>query len=131
MDVKTAFLHGDLKEDIFISIPDGFNKIPNMVCKLNKTLYGLKQSPREWNYKFDSYIKSLNFENLESKYCLYVKKGLNPIDNIYILLFVDDLIIACKSYEHLLYYKSKLLSQFKMVDIGELKYFLGIEIYKK
>ena len=41
MDVKTAFLHGDLKEDIFISIPDGFNKIPNMVCKLNKTLYGL------------------------------------------------------------------------------------------
>ncbi|KAL0312996.1 UNVERIFIED_CONTAM: Retrovirus-related Pol polyprotein from transposon TNT 1-94 [Sesamum radiatum] len=75
MDVKTAFLHGDLDETIYMSQPDGFlsDKHPDHVCLLKKSLYGLKQSPRQWNKKFDMFMQSLHFQRSAFDPCLYFK----------------------------------------------------------
>lgn len=72
MDVKTAFLNGILKEDIYMELPQGVTAPPNHVCKLNKTLYGLKQSSRCWFERFDHALKSIGFKNSEVDPCLYV-----------------------------------------------------------
>ena len=94
LDVKTAFLHGDLEEDLYMiqlegSIAQGQE---NLVCKLRKSLYGLKQAPRQWYKKFDSFMHRIGFKRCEADHCYYVKFS----DNSYIilLLYVDDMLIA-------------------------------------
>ena len=74
--MKTAFLHGDLKEEIFMAQPKGFKVqgIKNLVCKLHKSLYGLKQAPRQWCKKFNEFIKNSGFPKCEEDHCCYVKK---------------------------------------------------------
>ncbi|MCO5548961.1 hypothetical protein L7F22_002425 [Adiantum nelumboides] len=75
MDVKTAFLHGDLHEDIYMEQPIGFAEPgkEHLVCKLKKSLYGLKQAPREWYQKFDTFMKSQGYMRSEIDHCLYTK----------------------------------------------------------
>ena len=94
LDVKTAFLHGDLEEDIYMHQPQGFivQGKENLVCKLRKSLYGLKQAPRQWYKKFDSFMYSTGFTRCQADHCCYVKS----FDNSYIilLLYVDDMLIA-------------------------------------
>lgn len=91
MDVTTVFLNGDLDETIYMSQPEGFvNKSkPDYACKLNKSLYGLKQSPRQRNIKFDKCMKSMNFTRSDFDHCLYYKK--NSIVPIFLLLYVDGM----------------------------------------
>lgn len=103
MDVKTAFLHGDLKEELYMAIPDGVTAPPNTVCRLLKSLYGLKQSPRCWNEKFNDRLLSLGFRRSLHDYCLYVR--VVPGDEIYIILYVDDLLIAGRKIETIEYLK--------------------------
>ena len=89
-DVKTAFLYGDLKEDICMYQPEGFKDNSGLVCKLNKSLYGLKQAPKNWNDKFSSFLKALEFEITDDDSCIYYNRR-----NIVILaLFVDDDLIV-------------------------------------
>lgn len=87
--VNCAFLNGFLDEEIYMAQPEGY-EIGSKVCKLNKSLYGLKQSPRMWNQRFDNYVLKLKFNRCESDSCLYVK--FEGKMKIYLLLFVDDLI---------------------------------------
>ena len=94
MDVTTAFLNGTLTENIYIEVPEGISHEPGSVCKLNKTLYGLKQASRGWFTTFDSV---LGFRSVESDYCLYVKYDENS-NIIFLLIYVDDLITFCKNY---------------------------------
>jgi hypothetical protein len=92
MDVKTTFLHGDLKEEIYMSQPEHFveNGKGNLVFKLKKSLYGLKQSPRMWYQKFDTYVLSLEFLRSKSDHCVYYKPENGHI--LIIVLYVDDML---------------------------------------
>ena len=93
MDVKTAFLNGDLQEEIYIKQPEGF-EVPGLehkVCKLVKSIYGLKQAPRDWHQKFESVMLSNGFKINECDKCVYVK---DTVDGYVILrLYVDDMLI--------------------------------------
>ena len=93
MDVKTAFLHGDLDKPIYMKQPEGFvdPKFPNHVCLLKKALYGLKQSPRQWNIKFNTCMQKLGFVRSTFDACLYVK-NLDSVP-VFLLLYVDDMLI--------------------------------------
>ena len=97
LDVKTAFLHGELEEDIYMEQPEGF-VIPGkekIVCKLKKSLYGLKQSPRQWYKRFDTFMLSQGFKRSNYDSCVYLKTVNGS--TIYLLLYVDDMLIAAKS----------------------------------
>jgi len=92
MDVKNAFLHSNLEEEVFMKVPEGVDACGNKVCKLNKTLYGLKQAPRAWNSTFDAFMKTLGMKSSEADRCLYIGGFKNA--KLYLLLYVDDIIIA-------------------------------------
>lgn len=128
MDVKTAFLNGVLKEDIYMEVPEGISAEPNQVCKLNKSLYGLKQSSRCWYERFDHVLKELGFKRSEVDPCLYILDKQCIDDNVYIVLYVDDLILCTKRQTNLQLYKDCLMQKFNMVDLNEIKLFLGIRI---
>lgn len=129
LDVKTAFLHGDLDEEIYMSQPDGF-KVPekeNLVCKLRKSLYGLKQSPRQWYKRFDRFMIGQKYTRSHYDHCVYFRK-LRDGSFIYLLLYVDDMLIACKSKLEIDKLKTQLRNEFEMKDLGEAKKILGMEI---
>lgn len=106
--------------------PQGFERDPTLVYKINKSLYGLKQAPREWNERFDIFVKSLNFVQSKHDKCLYVFKDKEAL--VYLLLYVDDIIITGNSDYLINKFKSALMSEFKTKDLGPLKCFLGIKI---
>ena len=90
MDVKTAFLNSNLDEEIYMTIPEGVQSASNSACKLNRTLYGLKQSPRMWNKKIDEFLHSRGFIRLDADHSIYTRRnGQLAI----IALYVDDLIL--------------------------------------
>ena len=128
LDMKTAFLHGELEEEIYMDQPEGFI-VPgkeDFVCKLKKSLYGLKQSPRKWYKRFDSFMISHGFERSQYDSCVYIKF----VDGspIYLLLYVDDMLIAAKSKKEITTLKAHLSSEFEMKDLGAAKKILGMEI---
>ena len=96
LDVKTEFIHGKLEEEIYKPQPEGFAETSkkNLVCWLNKSLYGLKQSPRCWYKRFDSFIISLGYNRLNSDHCLYYKMFDGDNNFIILLLYVDDMLVA-------------------------------------
>ncbi|RVW38125.1 Retrovirus-related Pol polyprotein from transposon TNT 1-94 [Vitis vinifera] len=130
LDVKTAFLHGDLEEDLYMIQPEGFivQGQENLVCKLRKSLYGLKQAPRQWYKKFDNFMHRIGFKRCEADHCCYVKS----FDNSYIilLLYVDDMLIAGSDIEKINNLKKQLSKQFAMKDLGAAKQILGMRIIR-
>jgi hypothetical protein len=122
MDVKTAFLNGNLGEDVFMKL--SFDGTDQKICKLNKSIYGLKQSSRNWNNKFHGAMRSLGFNVATSDPCLYILKKRM----LYILLYVDECMIIGRSMEDINWVKQELSKKFDMKDLGKLKDFLGIEI---
>ncbi|KAG3045216.1 hypothetical protein PC122_g24659 [Phytophthora cactorum] len=128
MDVKTAFLNGLLDEDIYMAQPDGYidEVHPDYVCKLKRSLYGLKQSPRMWNKTIDDFMLKLGLKKCESDHCIYFKR--DGQDMIFVALYVDDLVLASSSDKMLKETKQALSDRFEMTDMGQLKYFLGMEI---
>ena len=128
MDVKTAFLNGELSEEIFMKQPEGFIEPGNehLVCKLNRSIYGLKQASRQWYLKFDSVISCFGFKENQVDNCVYMKsEGKNFI---FLILYVDDILLASTNLDLLEQTKSFLSKKFDMKDLGEAKYVLGIEI---
>jgi len=95
LDVKTAFLYGELEEEIYMLQPEGFAETgkENLVCRLNKSLYGLKQAPRCWYKRFYSFIISLGYNRLSSDHCTYYKKFEKNDVFIILLLYVDDMLV--------------------------------------
>ncbi|RVW27659.1 Retrovirus-related Pol polyprotein from transposon TNT 1-94 [Vitis vinifera] len=130
LDVKSAFLHGDLEEDLYMIKPERFiiQEQDNPVCKLRKSLYGLKQAPRQWYKKFDSLCIELGFKRCEADHCCYIKS----FDNSYIilLLYVDDMIIAGFGIEKINNLKKQLSKQFAMKDLGAVKQILGMRVIR-
>ncbi|RVX02202.1 Retrovirus-related Pol polyprotein from transposon TNT 1-94 [Vitis vinifera] len=130
LDVKTAFLHGDLEEDLYMIQPEGFivQGQENLVCKLRKILYDLKQAPRQWYKKFDNFMHRIGFKRCEADHCYYFKS----FDNSYIilLLYVDDMLIAGSDIEKINNLKKQLSKQFAMKDLGAAKQILGMRIIR-
>jgi hypothetical protein len=128
MDVKTAFLNGELEEEIYMDQPEGFIVFgqEKKVCKLEKSLYGLKQAPKQWHEKFDNLILANGFKANESDKCIYYKFENNAC--IIICLYVDDMLIFGSNIHVVNDVKSLLCSNFDMKDLGEADVILGIKI---
>lgn len=118
LDVKTAFLHGELEEVIYMSQPEGYEVEgrEDWVYLLKKSLYGLKQSPRQWNQKFNDFMISRGFTRSSVDSC------------VYLLLYVDDMLVASKSMQEIKILKKDLGTVFEMKDLGPAKKILGMEI---
>jgi hypothetical protein len=129
MDVKTAFLNGDLDEDIYMQQPDGYRAADDQashVWKLNKSLYGLKQAGRAWNKKMDQALIELGFKPLQTDSCVYVKRSGSSV--MYLLVYVDDLLLVTNDTAQLAATKAALSSRFDMKDMGEAHFILGVQI---
>ena len=129
MDVKIAFLYGELEETILIRQPKGFEikGKEDQVCLLQRSLYGLKQSPMQWNKRFDQFMLKNNFCRSKYDNCIYYKEVLNDC-MIYLLLYVDDIPITCKSLGEIQKLKLLLKGEFEMKDLGPTSKILGMEI---
>ncbi|KAD7116757.1 hypothetical protein E3N88_04025 [Mikania micrantha] len=130
MDVKTAFLKGHLTEDVYMAQPEGFfyPKNPNKVCKLKKSIYGLKQASRSWNLCFDEKIKDFGFIKDEDETCVYMKASGSIV--MFLILYVDDILLIGNGIPTMNEVKSWLGKCFTMKDLGEAAYILGIKIYR-
>jgi hypothetical protein len=130
MDVKNAFLHGNLQEEVYMEQPSGYvdQTHPNLVCRLKKALYGLKQAQRAWLDKIGQYLVTTGFQTFNADFSLYVKRTDHGI--VVIVIYVDDLIITGNSDADISDLKKLLKQKFEMKDLGKLHYFLGIEVIK-
>jgi hypothetical protein len=128
LDVKNAFLHGELKETVYMHQPLGFKdpENPHHVCLLRKSLYGLKQAPRAWYKRFADYVSSIGFSQSKCDHSLFIYRKNTHM--AYILLYVDDIILATSSDDLRQSIISLLSSEFAMKDLGPLSYFLGIAV---
>ncbi|KAM2660342.1 hypothetical protein EV2_022770 [Malus domestica] len=128
MDVKNAFLHGDLEEEVYMKLPPGHPQChePDLVCKLHKSIYGLKQSPRAWYAKLNSVLNSIGFTRSNADSSLFVHT--RAVGKLVALIYVDDLIITGDNAEEISKLKQSLQQRFAIKDLGVLKYFLGIEM---
>ncbi|CAH1418815.1 unnamed protein product [Lactuca virosa] len=130
MDVKTAFLNGKLAEDVYMAQPEGFvdPKYPNRVCKLEKSIYGLKQASRRWNLCFDKKVKEFGFSRSEDESCVYVRASGSIVS--FLVLYVDDILLIGNDIPTLQEVKSWLGKCFAMKDLGEAAYIIGIRILR-
>jgi hypothetical protein len=130
MDVKTAFLNGDLEKNVYMAQPKGFvvEGKEKMGCRLKKSIYGLKQASRQWNLKFDKTIKNFGFKANVEDNCVYTKFKNGKY--IFLVLYVDDILLASNDMSLLQETKRFLSSKFEMKDLGEASYVLGIEIHR-
>ena len=130
MDVKIAFLNGFLEEEVYMSQPEGFvlETKTNQVCKLKKSIYGLKQASRSWNIRFDKTVKEFDFIRNEDEPCVYKKTSGSAI--VFLVLYVDDILLIGNDIPMLQSVKVWLSKQFSMKDLGEASYILGIKIYR-
>ncbi|KAG7598707.1 Zinc finger CCHC-type superfamily [Arabidopsis suecica] len=128
LDVKSAFLHGELKEDVYVRQPEGFikNGEEEKVYKLRKALYGLKQAPRAWYSRIEGYFLKEEFERCSSEHTLFTKvKGGNIL---IVSLYVDDLIFTGNNIAMCDEFKKSMMLEFEMSDLGKMKHFLGVEV---
>ena len=130
LDVQNAFLHGILEEEVYMRQPPGFENAnsPNSICKLDKAIYGLKQAPRAWYSKLSSKLIDLGFKMSKSDASLFIyRKGQVTM---FMLIYVDDIIVTSTSSEAVSALLQDLKKEFALKDLGDLHYFLGIEVTK-
>lgn len=130
VDVNNAFLNGDLTDDLFMQQPPGYEQFgPNgerLVCRLTKALYGLRQAPRAWFEKLKQFLVSVGFTVSKSDALLFVR--LSSDHTIYVLVYMDDIVITGSSVDEINCFVQMLHNQFALKNMGELHYFLGIEV---
>ncbi|KAK9018726.1 hypothetical protein V6N11_033773 [Hibiscus sabdariffa] len=130
MDVKTTFLNGKLEEDVYMTQPEGFvtPEDARKVCKLQRSIYGLKQASRSWNLRFNEAIQEFGFIRNEDEPCVYKKFSGSIVS--FLVLYVDDILIIGNDIPTLQSIKTWLSSCFSMKDLGEAAYILGVKIYR-
>ncbi|KAL4295330.1 hypothetical protein GQ457_12G017960 [Hibiscus cannabinus] len=129
LNVNNAFLNGVLDEEVYMQLPQGYNSEiseSNMICKLHKSIYGLKQASRQWFHAFSKVALDYGFVQSPSEHSLFVKGA--GVDLIALLVYVDDIVLAGSNLGHLKAVQSFLQHLFKLKELGPLKYFLGFEI---
>ncbi|RVW22282.1 Retrovirus-related Pol polyprotein from transposon RE1 [Vitis vinifera] len=128
-DVKNVFLHGELSEEVYMDLPPGCmvsEKQCQKVCKLKKSLYGLKQSPRAWFGRFTKSMRAFGYRQSNSNHTLFLKKQHGKITAL--IVYVDDMVVTGNNPEERKALQNDLFREFEMKDLGPLKYFLGIEV---
>ena len=130
MDVKTTFLNGSLEEDIYMHKPEGFiaRGQEHMACKLQRSIYGLKQASRTWNIRFDQAITLYGFEKSPDEPCVY--KRIQGTKVVFLVLYVDNILLIGNDIEVLSSVKGWLQNKFDMKDLGEANYILGIKLLR-
>jgi len=128
LDVKSAFLNGELEEEVYVTQPDGFVKEgkEQQVYKLSKALYGLRQAPRAWNVKLDRSLKKLKFSKCANEPAVYTR-GVGK-SRVVLGVYVDDLIVTGEDSAEIDVFKKQMTSEFEMSDLGLLSFYLGIEV---
>ena len=129
MDMKTTFLNGDIEETMYMVQPENFEskESKHLVYKLKKSIYSLKQASRQWNQKFDKVIIFFSFKENTIDQCIYQK--INGSKFIFLVLYVDDILLASNDIGLLHETKRFLSNNFEMKDIGNASFMLGIQIY--
>ncbi|KAL9255256.1 Retrovirus-related Pol polyprotein from transposon TNT 1-94-like protein [Drosera capensis] len=129
MDVKTTFLHGDLKEELYMEQPEGFvvKGKESYVYRLKKSLYGLKQAPRQWYKKFESLIGELGYVKNTMDHCVFVK-NFSTDDFVILLLYVDDMLLVGRNTSRIIDLKRQLSKAFAMKDLGAVKNILEMQM---
>eukprot|EP00253_Pinus_taeda_P015671 PITA_15671 len=128
MDMKSTFLNGDLEEEVYIEQPDGFilGNDPNLVCRLIKALYGLKQAPRAWYYRLDKYIHQQGFSKGSVDSNLHINFENDKL--LILVVYVDDIIFGSNEEAMSQSFALVMQKEFEMSLLGELTYFLGLQI---
>jgi hypothetical protein len=129
MDVKYAFINGDLAEEVYVMQPPGFARVgeENLVLRLKKALYGLHQAPRAWNHKLDQSLLSLAFQRCPSDPTVYCRGNIGGA-RLVLGVYVDDLVTTGSNRLEIMKFKDEVKNLFKMSDLGLLHYYLGIEV---
>ena len=134
MDIKTAFLNGFLDEEIFMKQPEGFedSKKPEHVCRLNRSLYGLKQAARCWNSRLDAFLKKGDYQQLTADTCVYLKKKKNANgDFVIMIVYVDDILMTSNNHYFLVEEKARISEHFALEVGGEVHHILGMTIMRR
>ena len=131
LDVKSAFLNGNLQEEIYVEQPPGYviSRHESDVYRLHKALYGLKQAPRAWYSRVDTYFLQNGFKMSQNEATLYVKTDGNG-SKIIVSLYVDDLLVTGNNDDGIIKFKESMLKEFEMTDLGVMNYFLGMEVHQ-
>lgn len=126
LDIKTAFLNGELEEEVYINQPPGYVEDPGAVCHLRRALYGLRQAPRTWHKRLDKELALLGFTSAAADPSLYVRHDKDA--STYLLIYVDDILIAAPDLGRINSVKTGLMSSFDAHDMGEATFYLGMSI---
>jgi len=126
LDVNNAFLHGDLEEEVYRTVPQGIPNPSNKVCRLHKLIYGLKQPSKQWLHKLSTTHLGLGYQQSKNDYSLFLNKSSTDITII--TVYVDDLLITGSKKAEIAHVKHHLDKCFGIKDLGSLHYFLGLEI---
>jgi hypothetical protein len=128
LDVQNAFLHGRLEEDVYMRQPPGYVDAskPDYVCKLDRALYGLKQTPRAWYSRFSMKLRNLGFISTKADTLLFIYRKKDV--TMFLLVYVDDIIVTSSSPTAVDGLLKDLHAEFALKDLGDLHYFLGIQV---
>ncbi|KAL8156075.1 hypothetical protein AgCh_001234 [Apium graveolens] len=129
LDINNAFLHGDLYEEVYMDLPLGYKLSPTtagLVCRLIKSIYGLRQASRQWNEKLSDFLVAFGFTQSLTDYALFTHK----IDSMFtvVVVYVDDILVTGNNLSMIHSLKAALNDKFSIKDLGEAKYYLGLEI---
>lgn len=130
LDVKTAFLHGELKENVYVTQPEGFvvKGSEGKFYKLKKALYGLQHAPRAWNNKLNQILKELQFVKCAKEPSVYRREANGGL--LLLAIYVDDMFVTGTSIDMINEFKKEMSTKFEMSDLGKLSYYLGIEVHQ-
>jgi len=129
LDIKNAFLNGDLEEEIYMEQPPGFvaqAESSGLVCHLRKSLYGLKQSPRDWFGKFSSVVQQFGMTRSEADHLVFYRRS--KAGSIYLVVYVDDIVLIGNDNHSISQIKQHICHHFQTKDLGKLRYFLGTKV---
>ena len=127
LGIKTAFLTGTIEEDIYLQQPPGYTEGPShLACHLRRALYGLRQAPRQWHARLKQELEAIGYVESEADPGLFIYHGKE--DTVYLLVYVDDILIAANSLSSIEWAKSKIMTVFEAMDLGEAHIYLGMLI---